>query len=92
LFGTLKQKLDQISVEDFTQLNFALGEFRNWYNQIRPHQNLNGHTPAEARAWLTGKVSAELLDERIERNERSAEPFVAWDGLLMGYRIRWKAA
>jgi hypothetical protein len=74
LFGTLKQKLDQVCVEDFT------------------HQNLNGHTPAEARAWLTGKVSAEPLDERIERNERSAEPFVAWDGLLIGYRIRWKAA
>jgi Integrase core domain len=83
----LKQKLDQICVEDFTQLNFALREFKNWYNDIRPHQGLDGCTPAEARAWLTGKISAELLDEKAIE---SVTPFVAWDGLLMGYRVRWR--
>ena len=87
LFGTLKQKLNQVYVDDFKQLNFALREFKDWYNQIRPHQGLHGATPAEAREWLTGKSSRDLFDQRIER---CAEPFVAWDGLLTGYRIRWR--
>jgi putative transposase len=88
-FGSLKQKLNQISVEDFTQLNFALREFRNWYNDIRPHQNLNGRTPAEVRAWLTGRITTEQFEEQVVQN---VTPFIAWDGLLTGYRIRWKCA
>jgi putative transposase len=89
LFGSLKQKLDQVCIEDFTQLNFALDEFRNWCNDIRPHQNLNGRTPAEVRAWLTGRITTEQFDEQVTE---SIAPFVAWDGMLAGYRIRWKAA
>ncbi len=87
LFGTLKPKLNQICVGDFTQLNFALKTFKDWYNQIRPHQNLNGHTPAEVWAWLTGDVSTEQFEELATE---SVTPFVAWDGLLTGHQIRWR--
>lgn len=45
LFGTLKQKLDQWEVAGFEALNVSLGEFRFWYNQVRPHQHL-GKRPA----------------------------------------------
>ena len=88
LFGTLKQKLKQISVEDAAQLNFALRQFRDWYNLIRPHQSLHGHTPAEVRAWLIGHISTKLFEESITE---SATPYIAWDGLLTGYQIRWRS-
>jgi transposase InsO family protein len=48
LFGTLKQKLDQWEVAGFEALNLSLAEFRFFYNFVRPHQNLDGRTPAEA--------------------------------------------
>jgi len=47
-FGTLKEKLDQLAVESLDATNAALGEFRFFYNHVRPHQNLSGRTPAEA--------------------------------------------
>jgi transposase InsO family protein len=77
-FGTLKGKLDQLAVESLTGLNAALGEFRLFYNHVRPHQNLDGKTPAEA--WIgidpfTVKVTREYW-------------FEAWDGLLCGYYLR----
>ena len=46
-FGTLKQVLDRWAVENRDQLNTSLHLFRLWYNHIRPHQNLQGYTPAE---------------------------------------------
>lgn len=88
LSGSLKQKLNQIAVDDALQLNFALNTFRDWYNEIRPHQGLDGRTPTEARAWLTATNLEELPDNKTDR---SAEPFVAWDGLLTGYQIRWRS-
>lgn len=42
LFGTLKQKLDQWEVAGFEALSVSLGEFRLWYNHVRPHQHLQG--------------------------------------------------
>jgi putative transposase len=48
LFGTLKQKLDQLEVDGAAALAQLLGEFGCWYNAVRPHQNLAGRTPAEA--------------------------------------------
>ena len=87
LFGTLKQKLNQINVDNGAQLNFALHEFNTWYNEIRPHQGLDGRTPAEAWAWLTECISAKQFEEKVIE---SVAPFVAWEGLLTGYRIRWK--
>ena len=38
-------------------LNVALGEFGFWYNQVRPHQNLDGRTPAEAWAGVNPFVA-----------------------------------
>jgi hypothetical protein len=45
--GTLKQKLDRIAIVDVHDLRTKLVEFRAWYNHARPHQHLDGHTPAE---------------------------------------------
>ena len=49
-FGTFKVKVRQILIDDAAQLDEQLATFRWWYNQVRPHQNLGGRTPAEA--WL----------------------------------------
>lgn len=49
-FGTLKAKLNLWGVDSGEQLDLALGDFRDWYNHVRPHQHLGGRTPAEA--WL----------------------------------------
>ena len=78
LFGTLKGKLDWLEVVSFDALNVALGEFRFWYNQVRPHQHLGGATPAEAWAGVNPFAT------RI-KNESW---FEAWDGLLQGYYLR----
>ena len=77
-FGTLKEKLDRLAVESLDALNGAFGEFRFFYNHVRPHQNLEGRTPAEA--WegvdpFTARISKEYW-------------FEAWDGLLRGYYLR----
>ncbi len=77
-FGTLKGKLDQLLVESLPALNAALGEFRFFYNHVRPHQNLGGRTPAEA--W-------EGLDPYATRINREYW-FETWDGLLKGYYLR----
>lgn len=78
LFGTLKQILDCWIVSGITQLNRDLDTFRYWYNHIRPHQNLDGRTPAEA--W-----------NGIDPYAKPARQhwFEAWDGLLSGYHLRY---
>ena len=78
LFGTLKQKLNQWEVAGFESLNVSLGEFRFFYNHIRPHQHLQGATPAEV--WA--QVDPYAL--RVKREYW----FEAWDGLLQGYYLR----
>lgn len=78
LFGTLKQKLDQLEVDGFAALNSSLGEFRFFYNHVRPHQHLQGRTPAEA--W--DGVDPYALPVRQEYW------FAAWDGLLCGFYLR----
>jgi len=77
-FGTLKEKLDRLLVESLPGLNAALGEFRFFYNHVRPHQNLGGRTPAEA--WIgVDPYATRIKDEYW---------FEAWDGLLKGYYLR----
>ena len=78
LFGTLKGKLDQWQVPNIAQLNRDLDTFRYWYNHIRPHQNLQGRTPAEA--W--GRIDPYKKPPKQERR------FESWDGLLMGYELK----
>jgi transposase InsO family protein len=77
-FGTLKAKLNQWEVGSLEQLNNALVPFRFWYNHVRPHQHLDGRTPAEV--WA-GK------DVYTLRPQTEAW-FEAWDGLLAGYYLR----
>ena len=78
LFGTLKAKLDWLEVVSFDALNVALGEFRFWYNQARPHRHLGGATPAEAWSGVN-PFAAKIKSEYW---------FEAWDGLLQGYYLR----
>ena len=77
-FGTLKEKLDQLAVDSFEALNLALGEFKFFYHHVRPHQNLNGGTPAEAWAGV----------DPFADGFRKEYWFEAWDGLLRGYYLR----
>ena len=76
-FGTLKQKLDQWAVTDVGELETSLHVFRLWYNHVRPHQNLQGHTPAEV--W-----SGRDIRQRCSQKEYW---FDAWDSLLTGYYL-----
>ncbi len=78
LLGTLKNKLDQWAVQSFTQLNRDLNTFNYWYNHVRPHQNLNGKTPAEAWSGINP----------FAKSAKQERWFEAWDGLLMGYELR----
>ena len=78
LFGTLKGKMNWLEVASLDGLNIALGEFRFWYNQVRPHQHLGGRTPAEAWAGVN-PFAARIKGESW---------FEAWDGLLQGYYLR----
>ena len=78
LFGTLKERLNHWEVAGFEALNVSLGEFRFFYNHVRPHQHLQGWTPAEVWARVdpyAGPVKQEYW-------------FEAWDGLLQGYYLR----
>ncbi|MDP2142566.1 MAG: integrase core domain-containing protein [Gallionella sp.] len=79
LFGTLKDKLDQWIVAGIEQLNRDLDTFRYWYNHIRPHQNLDGRTPAEARNGI----------DPYAKSAKQEHWFEAWDGLLSGYCLRY---
>ena len=79
LFGTLKNKLDQWIVAGFKQLNADLSTFQYWYNHIRPHQNLDGRTPAEAWNGI----------DPYAKPAKQESWFEAWDGLLSGYHLRY---
>lgn len=77
-FGTLKEKLNHWEVDSLEQLNGALGQFRFWYNHVRPHQHLEGRTPAEV--WQ----KQDVFNNKIKQETY----FEAWDGLLPGYYLR----
>jgi len=77
-FGTFKEKWSDWSVKNLDELKGALGLFRTWYNHVRPHQHLQGMTPAEA--WAGIDIRQQVTKKAIW--------FDAWDGLLTGYYIR----
>lgn len=79
LFGTLKERLNQLSVANKSSLRCALDEFVFWYNCIRHHQHLAGRTPFEA--W--NKIDPYHLPPK------ETHYFSAWDGLLTGYALRY---
>ena len=78
LFGTLKQTLNQLVVPNAEALKHVIEVFKGWYNEVRPHNHLNGLTPLEAWAgvdpYRVAPKSIEIVDEL--------------DGLLTGIRIR----
>ncbi|MEW8229300.1 MAG: integrase core domain-containing protein [Candidatus Thiodiazotropha endolucinida] len=78
-FGTLKGKLNRWEVDSREQLEAALGLFRVWYNHVRPHQHLNGRTPAEVWAGI----------DCFTTSPKQCHHFEAWDGLLTGYYLRY---
>ena len=61
------------------QLNADLTIFQHWYNHVRPHQNLDGRTPAEAWRGINPYAKAPKQEHWFE----------AWDGLLTGYHLRY---
>ncbi len=77
-FGTLKEKLEGWAVESLGELDLALGDFRDWYNLVRPHQHLQGCTPAEAWVGIDPYGSV----------PQAVRYFSAWDGLLTGFYMR----
>lgn len=50
--GTVKRELARESVADENELATALREIRTWYNHDRPHDHLQGRTPAEVWAGI----------------------------------------
>jgi transposase InsO family protein len=74
-FGTLKAKLKRRLIEHARQLGDDLALFRFWYNHVRPHQNLDGKTPAE----IWNKTEPNWKGKSIY--------FEAWDGALTGFYI-----
>lgn len=78
-FGTLKGKLDRWAVASAEELTLALGDFRVWYNHVRPHQHLGGRTPAEAWCGI----------DPFGQTPRAARYFSAWDGMLTGVYLRY---
>lgn len=77
-FGTLKERLNHWQVDSPHQLNGALFQFRFWYNHVRPHQHLQGRTPAEV--WQGRDIYTQPIKEECF--------FTAWDGLLRGYYLQ----
>jgi putative transposase len=81
-FATFKDRmlprLAELSTTDAESRSFQgdLDTFRLWYNHVRPHQHLDGRTPAEA--WDGMKTTA-------ERRPGRRRLFSDWEGLLTGY-------
>lgn len=50
--GTVKRALDSDSIANEKDLTHALRDVRQWYNHDRPHDHLQGRTPAEVWAGI----------------------------------------
>ncbi len=81
LFGTLKPLLRQLVIPGRQALQTALHEFTLFYNYARPHQNLQGLTPAE-------KWNGYCTTDVFQRSPKRAVLVQALDGLLVGYCLR----
>jgi transposase InsO family protein len=46
--GTVKRELTRASISDGNTFATRLHKIRTWYNHERPHDHLQGRTPAEA--------------------------------------------
>ena len=79
LFGTLKERLRFWQFAGQPMLQNALDAFAVWYNEVRPHQSLEGRTPWEAWHGV----------DPFARPAKRVRFFSAWDGLLVGFHRRW---
>ncbi|MBS7349591.1 MAG: transposase, partial [Comamonas sp.] len=80
-FGHIKPFIRQINIHNPAGLQNALDEIRHFFNNVRPHQNLGGLTPAEAWQGLTPI-------DIFQSPPKSAQLVRMLDGLLVGYHIR----
>ena len=81
LFGTLKPLLRQLVIPSGGALQSALDEFKDFYNHVRPHQNLHGLTPAEHFAGLRPTDIRQMPIKEMWQVQALA-------GLMRGYWIR----
>ena len=70
-FGTFKSKLKQLPVGKKYPMSKLLTEYRCWYNQLRPHDYLDGKTPNEV---FTGN----------DKYLKKPKIIYFWDGVLIG--------
>ncbi len=75
-FKTFKELVRRWPVQEAAEPQEDLDLFRLWYNHVRPHQHLDGLTPAQQ--W-NGKGP-----DRSDRSKKACY-FSAWDGLLTGF-------
>jgi transposase InsO family protein len=84
LIGTVKRMLLQHPIEDAASLDRALAHTRSVYNHLRPHQHLQGRTPAEVWAGVdvfTPTPQSRRWLRRWERHwERAIESAPSRDG------------
>jgi putative transposase len=74
-FGTLKRSLRAAADHgyDFGDLGVEMTRFRAWYNFLRPHQHLDGRTPADAWEGRTVRVGG------------GSKLYQDWGGALRGF-------
>jgi transposase InsO family protein len=77
-FGTLKAHLRDFAIRDLPHLAQSLGQFRFWYNAVRPHQHLGGRTPVQVRRGI----------DPYRTPPRRVLWYETWDGRLRGWLLR----
>ena len=77
LIGTVKRLLLQHPIEDAVSLDRALAHTRCVYNHLRPHQHLQGRTPAEVWAGIDVFTPTRKSRRWLRRWERQWEQSVA---------------
>ncbi len=81
MFGTLKPLLRQLVIPSGGALQSALDEFKDFYNHVRPHQNLHGLTPTEHFEGLRPTDIRQMPIKEVCQVHALA-------GLMCGYWIR----
>jgi len=74
-FGTLKERLKCYVIQNQQTLAQDLAAFRTWFNHVRPHQYLDGKTPAEV--W----------NKRLPNSDGEHYYFNQWQGALTGFYL-----
>ena len=77
LIGTLKERINKLTVYNRKQLNLRLPDFIHWYNVVRPHSHLDGRTPMEV--WHGVNV--------FTQGYKRCHHYEKWGGLLTGVEL-----